>query len=144
MDFLSNLAAITGGALATTTAGTSTVTSSAIDMAGYENVICIAKFGTAAADNLLKAQQSSDDGSTDAYSDLEGTSVGVGSSDEIVWLDIKRPAKRYIKFLALRGTSTTLDAGIVLRYGSRLLPVDNTTAGTIHGDQFVSPAEGTA
>lgn len=144
MNFLSSVSAITGGALATTSGGTSTVTSSAIDMSGYENVICIAKFGTAAADNLLKAQQSSDDAATDAYSDLEGTSLGVGASDEIVWLDIKRPAKRYIKFLALRGTSTTLDAGIVIRYGAREMPVDNTTAGTIHGEQHVSPAEGTA
>jgi len=143
VKFLSSEALITS-ALATTTGGTSTVTSSAIDMAGYEGALCIVKFGTAAAGNTLKAQASSDDAVADDYTDLEGTSVGVGASDEIVWLDIKAPRKRYLKFLALRGTSTTLDAGFVLRYGARQLPVDNTTAGTIHGEAHLSPAEGTA
>jgi hypothetical protein len=127
-----------------TAAGTSTLTSAAVDMAGYEGAVCFAKFGTAAADNTLKAQQSSDDGSADAYADLLGTSVGVGASDETVFLDIKKPRERYLKFLALRGTSTTLEYMIVFKYGARSLPVDNTTAGTIHGEQHVSPAEGTA
>lgn len=130
--------------LATTSAGTSTLTSDAIDTAGYEGILAIAKFGTAAAGNTLKAQQSSDDAASDAYTDLEGTSVGVGSSDEIVWLEIHQPRERYLKVLALRGTSTTLDSLIVLGYGPRDLPVDNTVAGTIHGESHTSPAEGTA
>lgn len=143
MDFLSNEALI-AASIATTGAGTSPVTSSAIDMAGYENVFVLVKFGTAAANNVLKAQQSSDDAATDAYSDLEGTASGVGSSDELVWIDIKRPSKRYVKIIATPGTSSTIDAGISFRYGARQLPVDNTTSGTIYGEQFVSPAEGTA
>lgn len=132
-----------GTALATTGAGTSDVTGSTIDMQGYEGVLFLAKFGTAAANNTLKAQQDSDS-AMGAAADLVGTSVGVGSSDELVWLDIYRPQERYVRAIGLRGTSTTLDWGIALRYGPRTLPVDNTTAGTIHGELHAEPSEGTA
>lgn len=143
MNFLSSEVAIVSGA-AYASANTTDVTSAAIDLSGYEGALCIAKYGTAAADNLLHAQQSSDDAATDAYSDLEGTGLGVGASDEIQFLDIKNPGKRYVKFIANRGTSSTLEFMIVLKYGPRVLPVDNTTAGTIHGEAHRSPAEGTA
>jgi hypothetical protein len=130
-------------ALAVTTAGTSEIDGSTIDTAGYEGVMFIAKFGTAAANNTLQAQQdSASDMSTAA--DLEGSSVGVGASDEIVWLDIYRPRERYVRVQAERGTSTTLEWGVALLYGAKNQPVDNTVAGTIHGETLISPAEGTA
>jgi hypothetical protein len=44
----------------------------------------------------------------------------------------------------LRGTSTTIDWGIAIPYAARKKPVDNTVAGTIHGELHASPAEGTA
>ncbi len=130
------------------TAATSTVTSSAIDTSpgsgqAYSAVLAHVRFGTAAADNTLKVQQSSDDGVADAYSDLEGTSVTVGASDEVVWVDI-RPTKRYVKVLALRGTSSTADPIVALPYNARQEPVDNTIAGTIAGEIHDLPDEGTA
>lgn len=133
-------------AAATTGAGTSDVNGSEIDMQNYEGVLFIAKFGTAASDNTIKAQQSAEQGgaSPDVYSDLAGTKVGVGSSDELVWLDIYRPRERFLRMVALRGTSTTLDWAVAIKYGPRKGPVDNTTAGTIHGEAHRSPAEGTA
>jgi hypothetical protein len=127
-----------------TTAATDAVTSGAVDMAGYEGVLFLTSFGTAAANNLVKAQQSSDDGATDAYSDLEGTSVTSGTSDEDVYIDIFRPTKRYLKLVATRGTSSTLESIYALQYNPRTLPVDNTITGTINGEAFVTPAEGTA
>jgi hypothetical protein len=127
-----------------TTANTTTVTSDAIDMLGYEGVLILTSFGTAAANNTVKVQQSSDDGSTDAYSDLEGTSVVSGTSDEDVWVDVVKPTKRYLKLVAARGTSSTLESIWAIRYGARKQPVDNTTSGTIIGEAHVSPAEGTA
>ena len=142
---LSSAVKIQQGA-ATTSAGTSNVNGANIDMQNYEGVLFIAKFGTAAADNTIKGQQSSESGggSPDAYSDLAGTSVGVGASDEIVWLDILKPRERYVRMVALRGTSTTLDWAVAIQYGPRKGPVDNTVAGTIHGEAHTSPAEGTA
>lgn len=127
-----------------TSAGTSTVTSDAIDMQGYEELLVITSFGTAASNNTLKAQQSSDDGSSDGYSDLEGSSVASGTSDEDVWFHLYRPSKRYVKVVGTRGTSSTLESIWALKSGGRKLPVDNTTSGTIIGESSAEPAEGTA
>lgn len=139
---LSN-AVLIKSALATTAAGTSTVTGATLDMQGYEGVLFIAKFGTAATDNQLKAAQGAASDMSDA-ADLLGTLVGVGASDELVWLDLFRPEERYVRVLALRGTSSTLDWGVALLYGASKEPVDNTVAGTIHGELHISPIEGTA
>ena len=127
-------------AAATTGAGTSEVDGAGIDMAGYEEVLFIAKFGTAASGNTLQAQQSEDDSS---YADLEDTLVDVGSSDEIVWLNLIKPAERYVRIQVQRGTSTTLDWAVAILGGAHKLPVDNTVAGTIAGEIYNSPAEGT-
>lgn len=129
-------------ALATTAAGTTEIDGATIDTAGYEGVLFIAKWGTAAAGNFLQAQQGAASNLSDA-ADLEGTAVGVGASDEIVWLDLYRPRERYVRVQAERGTSSTLDWGVAIKYGARVTPVDNTTAGTIHGELAISPAEGT-
>lgn len=126
------------------TAATSAVTSDAVDTQGYRAALFFTSFGTAAADNTVKLQQSDDDAVADAYSDLEGTSVASGTSDEDVWIDIIKPRKRYLKFVAARGTSSTLESMWVLLYNPLALPVDNTTSGTIIGETTVSPAEGTA
>ena len=125
-------------------AATSAVTSDAVDTAGFEGVCFLTSFGTAAADNTLKAQQSSDDAVADAYADLLGTSVASGSSDEDVWIDIYRPRERYVKVVAARGTSSTLESIWAILYGAANQPVDNTTTGTIIGELSISPAEGTA
>jgi hypothetical protein len=127
-----------------TTAATSAVTSDAVDMQGYEGVLIFSSFGTAAAGNTIKLQQSDDDGATDAYSDLEGTSVSSGTSDEDVWIDCYKPAKRYIKAVFARGTSSTLESVWAIRYDARTLAVSNVVSGTIIGEKFVTPAEGTA
>lgn len=140
---LSKQVAISQGA-ATTAAGTSEIDGAAIDMAGYEGCLFIAKFGTAATDNTLQAQQSTASGS--GYADLEGTLVTVGASDEIVYLDLVKPQEQYVRVQVERGTSTTLDWCVAIRYGAnggRKQPVDNDTAGTIAGEVHVSPAEGT-
>ena len=127
-------------AAATTSAGTSEIDGAGIDMLGYEEVLFIAKFGTAATGNQLQAQQSQDDSS---YADLEGTLTTVGSSDEIVFLNLVKPAERYVRIQVERGTSTTLDWAVAILGGAHKLPVDNTVSGTIAGEIHISPAEGT-
>ena len=126
------------------TADTAAVTSDAVDTQGYRAAFFFTSFGTAAANNTVKLQQSDDDAATDAYSDLEGTSVSSGTSDEDVWIDIIKPRKRYLKLVAARGTSSTLESVWVLLYSPLALAVDNTTSGTIAGETTISPAEGTA
>ena len=129
--------------IATTGAGTSTINGATLDTQGLFSVLFVVKFGTPATDNQIKAQQGDLSDLTDA-SDLLGTLVTVSASDEIVWLDLLRPTKRYVRVVAVRGTSTTIDWGIAVQYGARKLPIDNTIAGTIAGEVHPSPAEGTA
>ena len=124
-------------------ANTGDVTSDSVNMAGYEGVMFFASYGTAATDNLPNLETSNDDGSSDAFTDLAGTEVGVGSSDEDVWVDVINPREQYIRAIFARGTSTTLGDIWALRYGAKKKPVDNTTAGTIHGETHIGPAEGT-
>lgn len=124
-------------------ANTTDVVSDFIDTSGYDGVLFLTSFGTAAANNTLKAQQATDSGGSDA-ADLAGTSVASGSSDEDVWIDIYRPAERYVSVTAARGTSSTLESIWAILYGPRELPVDNTTTGTIIGELHQEPTEGTA
>ena len=143
MDFLSNAVKLTKIS-DPTGAGTSPITSAAVDMSGFDGALFFTSFGTAAANNVLKLQQSDDDAASDAYSDILGTSVASGTSDEDVWVDIMRPGKRYLKLIVTPGTSSTIGDMWVVQYGSTSKPVDNTTSGTITGEQHIGPAEGTA
>jgi hypothetical protein len=127
-------------------AGSSDITCDSVDMQGYEGVLFLASFGTAADDNSIKAAQSSDDGSEDSFADLEDSEVDVGTSksNEIVWIEINRPLERYLRPVVTRGTSSTIESVWAFRYGSSIRPVDNEVAGTIAGDLLISPAEGSA
>lgn len=132
-----------------TAAGTSAVNSDGVDMQGWDAVLFLTSFGTAAADNTLNAAQSDDDGVADAYDDLAGTSVASGTSDEDVWLDIHRPLKRYVRVEAARGTSSTFESVWAIQYkggkpGLSDLPQSNLVSGTIIGERHASKAEGTA
>lgn len=128
-------------------AATSAVTSAAVDMqadGGWDGCLFLTSFGTAAADNVLKAQQSDDDGVADGYSDLAESAVDAGASDEDQFVDIREPAKRYLKAVAVRGTSSTCENIWAILYRGRELPFSNVLAGTINGKQLNRPAEGTA
>jgi hypothetical protein len=110
-------------------------------MAGYEGVIFLTSFGTAAADNTAEVAQSTDDSS---FADLLASQVTSGTSDEDVWIDVFRPQERYLRLQVARGTSSTLESIWAIQYGAREIPVDNTTSGTIAGEAHNSPIEGTA
>jgi hypothetical protein len=125
-----------------TTAGTDAINSTAVDMSGYEGVLFVTSFGTANAANTINAaQETTSDGT---FTDLAGTSVASGTSDEDVWIDVYRPQERYVRCEVARGASTTCESIWAIQYGARKAPVDNTTSGTIAGELHASPAEGTA
>lgn len=143
MPNLSNMAKFLQG-IATTAAGTSTINGDEVDMQNFEGCFFILKYGTPAADNEIKAQQDDVTGMAGA-ADLEGTLVTPTASPEgELWLDIYRPLKRFIRMVALRGTSTTIDWGIAIRYGAKKGPQDNNVSGLIAGELHASPSEGTA
>lgn len=130
-------------------AGVTDQNGTGVDLQGYEGVMFVAAFGTLTATQVtqIKAQQSDDDGSSDAYSDLEGTNVGPladGDSNKLLVLDVYRPLKRYVRCVVDRGTANAvIDDVIAIRYGARAIPTTQP-AGVIDSEAHVSPAEGTA
>lgn len=123
-----------------TSAGTSAIDSTTLDMAGFEGVIWIVRLGTAAADNNIRAQQDTVSGMGSA-ADLAGTLVNSASNNVHV-LDLQRPLERYVRCRVTRGTSTTIDTVVALQYKARSLAVAQAAAITL--EQHSSPVEGTA
>ena len=128
-------------------AGTATITSDAVDTAGFSRCCFIVPVGTmvTGAVTTFKLQQSSDDAATDAYSDVLGTSVAIADDDDnkLKYLDVVRPGKRYLKVVVSRATQNATIGGIIAVLGGpRSLP---PTQGTnVAGEKHTSAAEGTA
>lgn len=123
--------------------------SNGVDMQGFEGVTFLVAFGTITAGAVtgIRAQQSDDDGDSDGWSDLEGTAVAVADDDDnqVFYLDIFKPLKRYVRCVVDRATQNAVVDGIfAIQYGTRAAPTthDATTVGG--GELHVSPDEGTA
>lgn len=131
-----------------TAAGTSDINGSSVDMAGYDKVTFICCWGTITDGTpALKVQQSSDDGSSDTFDDLAGTSVSVATTDDnkICAVEVVRPVKRYLRPVVVRGgaTGASVDAVIAVQSGASRIPTthDATVAAN---EVHLSPGEGTA
>lgn len=125
-------------------ANTSAIESSIVDMEGFESVWFFTDVNVADAGNFIKAQQ--DDASNmSSAADLLGTAVIVTGADEAVGIDLVKPEKRYVRAVVIRaGSSTTAGPIWALQYNGAFAPTDNITAGTENHELHVSPIEGTA
>jgi hypothetical protein len=130
-------------------AGTTDQNSTGVNMAGWESVEFVAAFGALTATQVtsLKLQQSSDDGSADAYSDLAGTSSGAladGDGNKLIRLEIVNPEKRYVRAVVDRGTANAvIDGVIAILRRPRSLPITQDASVSKY-ESHVRPAEGTA
>jgi hypothetical protein len=127
-------------------AGTSAITSAAVDTAGFLGCLFIVPLGpiVGTAVTSLKVQQSSDDAATDTYDDLTGSNQTIADTDDdgVKYVDINRPGKRYLKMVISRGTANaTIGSVLAILYNTRHRPV--TQAAAVVGETFVSPVEGT-
>ena len=123
---------------APTVTGTTTIDSAAYDMAGFAEIAFIVRLGTPAANNNIRAQQSTSSGGS--YNDLQGTLVNDNAKNQHM-LVINKPGKEFVRCRVTRGTSTTIDSITVIQTRSRIRPVTQPTS---VGEQWVSPPEGTA
>lgn len=123
-----------------TAAGTTTIDSTPVDMAGYSGVLFIVRIGTAAANNNIRAQQDIVVG-MGAAADLAGTLVASGAL-LILALEILFPAEQFVRCRVTRGTSTTIDSIIAIRFGARSRPTAVPAA--VAFESWQSIAEGTA
>ena len=131
-------------------AGTTTITSSSVNMAGFNSVLFVVPLGTivSGAVTSIKLQQSSDDGSSDSFDDLTGTSQTIADTDDdkVVYVDLKQPQKQYVRMVVSRATqNATLGGILALQYQKRSIAPTGFTQGTnVAGEQWTAPAEGTA
>lgn len=121
---------------------TTTLTSSTIDMAGFEGVRIFGQIATVNAGNYVKAREGAASNMSDA-ADLAGTKLVPGTNGNSFDLDIYKPLKRYIDVQIVRGGATTVTGDVyALLYEARKAPVSQ--GATIESELHVSPAEGTA
>lgn len=131
-------------------AGTSNITdATGVDTSGFQETTFIVPFGTitSTAVTSIKLQQSDDDGSTDTYDDVEGSSVAVADtmSNKVAQITIKRGLKKYVKCVVVRGTANAVVDGIfAIQRHPRVAPItlDSTIVAT--SKELAGPAEGTA
>ena len=134
--------------LAGVVAGTSTQNGTGVDTSDYDEVTFILALGTITSTGTpgLKAQQSDDDGSSDGYSDIEGSlqTVADTESGKIVALTIYRPGKKWVRPTVLRPTANAVIDGVIAVLGKpRKLPTAQS-ADVSASKLLAEPAEGTA
>lgn len=130
-------------------AGTSDQNSSSVNMAGFDAVRFVALFGTLTASQVttIKLQQSSDDGSSDDWSDIadsQTAAMGDDDDNDMLVTDIVRPTKQYVRAVVERDTANAVIDGVI---AEKYMPRDKavTQDGTlIDNVKLVDPAEGTA
>lgn len=128
---------------AQTANGTSTVTSSIVDTAGYKGVVFFTALSTANATNTIKVQQNTANQTT-GMSDLAGTSVTSGASDEHLIVEVHQPQERYVQVVVSRGASTSVGEIWAVLYDGTTSPSAISLSGTRIAEMHVQPAEGTA
>ncbi|HXG36528.1 MAG TPA: hypothetical protein VNL15_06140 [Dehalococcoidia bacterium] len=128
-------------------AGTTDLTSEAVDTQGYEGVRFICGFGAivSGAVTSVKARQGAQSDMSDG-ADLAGTAQTVADTDDnkIVITEIYRPQERYLDHIVDRGTqNATVDFLIVELFNPREMPIAQHS--TVLGHEVHnSPSEGSA
>lgn len=110
------------------TAGTTDVTCTTLDMAGWDGVLFLALLGDVTATSVLqfKIYTGSDSGGSGAALPTGGTATtaftaGASDADNLILLgDAFRPQARYVTGVLLRGTANAVVDGIVaIQYRGR-------------------------
>jgi hypothetical protein len=102
-------------------AGTSDQNSLGVDLSAdglYDSVLFVVSFGTLTAGQVtkLKAQVSSDDGSSDPYSDVANSlsaSLADGDSNKVALLDVHHAPEKWVRLVVDRGTQNVVIDGVV-------------------------------
>jgi hypothetical protein len=127
-----------------TIAGTTAIDSTPVEMAGYSGVLFIVRIGTAAANNNIRVQQDTVVGMGTA-ADLAGTLVASGSNNAMA-VEVVQPGgptgEQFVRCRVTRGTSTTIDSIVTIRFGARSRPT--TMPSSVSFESWSGVIEGTA
>jgi hypothetical protein len=108
---------------APTATGTTTIDSTAIDMADYTGVLFIVRLGSPAANNDIRVQQDTVVGMGTA-ADLAG-SKDISTANNVCvieYIPAGTAAEQFVRCRVTRGTTTTIDTMIAIRFGKRVKP----------------------
>ena len=114
-----------------TTAGTSAIESTAIDISNYDGCAIMTTVATktdSTNSNIVAVYQSSK-ATLDNSTETLLKEYTVTKDNLTVLLDVFRPREEYGKYIIVkvtRGTSTAVGPIYAMRYGGRTKPVDNT------------------
>ena len=125
------------------TAGTSTLTSDTVDLAGWTGCLFIAKLGDVTSGSVLGLAIHDSEDDTN-YDDLEGPlAFTAGASDadnKFLVLDVVRPEKRYLRAVLTRGSQNAVVEGIwAIKYGPLSTPVTQGSD-VLLSDTLANPA----
>lgn len=120
--------------------GTSTITGTAVDMAGFEGAMFIVRLGSPSTTNNIRVSQCDTVGGT--YADLTGTLVGNHATDTPLVVDVVRTKEQFLKYVVTRGTGTTIGEVTVIQYGARTRPTTQPSGTQV--ETFINASEGTA
>jgi hypothetical protein len=114
-------------------AGTTDITGTVIDTAGFEGVAFIAQLGAivSGAVTSMKVQECATSNGT--FTDVTGTSLTVADTDDedIKVIDYRRPAKRYVLLFVDRATQNATVSAVAALYGSREQVAAQVAASTV-------------
>src|SRR5215467_2725378 len=96
-------------------------------MAGLDVGVDVVGMGNEDGNVGMRVQQARTSGGS--YNDLAGTKVTHATNNQLM-VDVYKPQKQFIKISVARGTSTTIDALVVVQYGARNRPVTQPAAST--------------
>lgn len=135
------------GAIAAATTDVTNMTS--VDMRGFTGLTLLVSAAaiTSGAVTAVKLQQSDDDGSSDAYSDIEGSALSIAddSDSKMTVLEIVNPQKRYVKPVITRLTqNAAFESVLAIQTGPKTSPVTQSTSHVAASELHHAPGEGTA
>ena len=111
-----------------------------VDTANFQSVLFLVVFDSIAATAVTSAKvQHSDDNVVANFVDIPDSSVPVVPTDDnkIVVIEVKTPAKRYVRVTVVRGTANaTIDGIFVALLHSRVSPV--TQGATVAGSKLLT------
>jgi len=144
-QLIPNVAIVPCVTVAAGAAGTSAINGSVIDFSGFDCGLIVVNTGpiVTGAVTSIKFQHGAASDLGDA-ADVAGTSQTIADDDdnEVFYIDVSRPTKRYGRVVVSRGTQNATVVANAILYGSRLSPV--TQASGVNGETHVGKIAGTA
>jgi len=128
-------------------AGTTTITSSAVDTKGFRGCRFIVPFGAIVSTGVQSVEIHQATTSTGTYAAMAGTNVALADTDDnkIVNIDIRSPREQFLKCVVNRATAnSTVDGIFAELYDPAIVPTTDDATTVIGSELHVAPAEGAA